>query len=221
MKWLSQQNIGSVNDLHSYTCDKSQLLAILNRPTSDSIVLGSSQSMTLLDSEKIKKTQIEICKRKTGGGLVYIDKVHDIWIDIYIPTTSSLYEINISKSFNWLGNTWIETLTELNRQLEPNLQIVKTKSKTDELSSLVCFAGLNHGEVLYCDRKVVGISQRRNKELAKFQCQLTYNDPYFPLLNYIEDTTKIKNVRPQKTLNELKFDGETVFNTFLQKLSAL
>ncbi len=40
----------------------------------------------------------------------------------------------------------------------------------DPWSSLVCFAGVGPGEVLVGGRKAVGISQRRTKEWARFQC---------------------------------------------------
>ena len=35
---------------------------------------------------------------------------------------------------------------------------------------MVCFAGIGPGEVLVGGRKVVGISQRRNRGGARFQC---------------------------------------------------
>jgi lipoate-protein ligase A len=39
-----------------------------------------------------------------------------------------------------------------------------------EWSELVCFAGLGPGEVTVGGRKVVGISQRRTRDAARFQC---------------------------------------------------
>ena len=39
-----------------------------------------------------------------------------------------------------------------------------------EWSRLVCFAGTGAGEVLHGGRKVVGISQRRTRRAARFQC---------------------------------------------------
>ena len=39
-------------------------------------------------------------------------------------------------------------------------------------SELVCFAGLGPGEVTVDGRKVVGISQRRTRSGARFQCAL-------------------------------------------------
>jgi hypothetical protein len=38
------------------------------------------------------------------------------------------------------------------------------------LSDVVCFAGLGPGEVTIGGRKAVGISQRRTREAARFQC---------------------------------------------------
>jgi lipoate-protein ligase A len=39
-----------------------------------------------------------------------------------------------------------------------------------EWSDLVCFAGLGPGEVTVDGLKVVGISQRRTRDAARFQC---------------------------------------------------
>jgi hypothetical protein len=41
-----------------------------------------------------------------------------------------------------------------------------------EWSSRVCFAGTGAGEVLAGGRKVIGISQRRSRNGARFQCAL-------------------------------------------------
>jgi lipoate-protein ligase A len=41
---------------------------------------------------------------------------------------------------------------------------------TSAWSSLVCFAGLGPGEVTVGGRKAVGISQRRTRDAAGFQC---------------------------------------------------
>ena len=45
-------------------------------------------------------------------------------------------------------------------------------------SKLVCFAGLGPGEVSVGERKAVGISQRRTRVAARFQCALYHRwDP--------------------------------------------
>ena len=46
----------------------------------------------------------------------------------------------------------------------------KGPMRTDRWSRLVCFAGLGPGEVTVDGRKVVGISQRRTRAGARFQC---------------------------------------------------
>ncbi len=42
-------------------------------------------------------------------------------------------------------------------------------------SDLVCFAGLGRGEVTVAGRKVVGISQRRTRDGARFQCAVLHH----------------------------------------------
>jgi hypothetical protein len=43
--------------------------------------------------------------------------------------------------------------------------------QADALGRLVCFVGVGPGEVLVGDSKLVGISQRRVRAGARFQCQ--------------------------------------------------
>ena len=95
----------------------------------------------------------------------------------------------------WLGEVFAKELADLsNIALELHRgALIKTA-----WSSLICFAGRGPGEVFTQDgRKVVGISQRRTREWARFQCAISLqwkpalllellNEPY-PTISDIED----------------------------------
>src|SRR5690606_24455396 len=52
-------------------------------------------------------------------------------------------------------------------------------------SRLVCFAGLAPGEVTVEGRKVVGVSQRRTRTSARFQCAVLHHWDPEPLLDVL------------------------------------
>jgi hypothetical protein len=52
-------------------------------------------------------------------------------------------------------------------------------------SRLVCFAGVGPGEVLVGERKVVGMSQRRTRDGARFQCVVHRSWDAEPLLDLL------------------------------------
>ena len=50
------------------------------------------------------------------------------------------------------------------------LRVHRGGLERSSLSDLVCFGGLGPGEVTLHGQKVVGVSQRRTREMARFQC---------------------------------------------------
>ena len=52
----------------------------------------------------------------------------------------------------------------------PGLSVHTAPIRHSEWSRRICFAGVGGGEVMLGDRKVVGISQRRVRAGARFQC---------------------------------------------------
>jgi lipoate-protein ligase A len=84
---------------------------------------------------------------------------------------------DVGDSSLWLGEVFLHELTSLGQE---NLEIHRGALTKSKLSSLVCFAGRGPGEVFTHDgRKVVGISQRRTREWARFQCAVSLKwDPY-------------------------------------------
>jgi lipoate-protein ligase A len=65
-----------------------------------------------------------------------------------------------------VGEAWAAALGELGVSAE----VHRGPLVRSEWSTEVCFAGLGPGEVTVDGRKVVGISQRRTRAAARFQC---------------------------------------------------
>jgi len=139
----------------------------IHRVDRPALVLGSTQRAPLLDTEGAEQAGIEVCQRRSGGGLVYVDPENSLWIDVIVPRGHALWNDDIGLAFNWVGETWAEALTATGL---PGLTRVHTgKLMHPDWGRLICFGGLGPGEVVVGGRKIVGLSQRRTRDMARFQ----------------------------------------------------
>jgi hypothetical protein len=86
-----------------------------------------------------------------------------LWVDVVLPRGDDLWDDDIGRATHWLGDAWAGAIGD--RAFVHRGSMVR-----NEWSDIVCFAGLGPGEVTVDGRKVVGISQRRTREAARFQC---------------------------------------------------
>ena len=141
--------------------------------TQTAIVLGSRQHESLLNVELCMRDSIEIVKRRSGGGIVFLEPNKHVWLDVVISRDDELWNDDVAKASWWLGEVWINTLNELGLE---NLSVHHEPLQSDAWGDLLCFAGIGPGEVVLNNSdgvsKVVGISQRRTRDSARFQCTL-------------------------------------------------
>lgn len=86
-----------------------------------------------------------------------------LWLDVLIPVGDLLWNDDIGRASHWLGEAWAEAIGH-------GAEVHRGAMVATEWSKLVCFAGLGPGEVLIAGKKVVGLSQRRTRAGARFQC---------------------------------------------------
>jgi len=137
-------------------------------PAAPALVLGSTQSESLVESIRCAELGIEIVRRRSGGGVVLLAPGQTIWIDVLLPAGHPLWRTDIGESALWLGDAMAETISRFSGEA---YTVHRGAMERSPWSSLVCFAGRGPGEVF--DRagsKVVGISQRRTRGWARFQC---------------------------------------------------
>ena len=149
----------------------------INQPA---LVLGSRQNSGLINVAQAQLDGVEICQRRSGGGLVFIDPAQHCWIDVIVPYGSRLWVSDVSLSFHWLGATWAQAIWSLLKyepqtKAKPDGTAIRPEVHTGSYSAgdsqgLICFDSLGPGEVTIDGRKVVGISQRRTKQGCRFQC---------------------------------------------------
>ena len=135
--------------------------------TSSAIVLGSAQPESDVDVDAAARLGVEIVRRRSGGGAVLLDPADPVWIDVEIGRGDPLWDDDVSRSMVWLGAVWVEALARLGLG---GAVVHEGAMHGSPLARVVCFAGLAPGEVTVDGAKVVGISQRRTRAGARFQC---------------------------------------------------
>lgn len=130
------------------------------------LVLGSTQRETDVDLRALDAFDVELVRRRSGGGAVLLVPGQTLWIDVELPRHDELWDDDVGRASHWLGRSWMVALADLGvRAAVHSGGVLETA-----WSRRVCFGGLGPGEVTVDGRKVVGISQRRTREGARFQC---------------------------------------------------
>jgi lipoate-protein ligase A len=146
--------------------ERSIVVLDVARPT---LVLGSSQKDDVVDWDRVRRRGAEVVHRRSGGAAVLVEPGAAVWVDVTIPAGDPLWDHDVGRAFHWLGAAWAEVLAAV---VPPGVATrwYDGPMRSTPWSALVCFAGLGPGEVTVDDRKVVGLSQRRTREAALFQC---------------------------------------------------
>ena len=143
-------------------------VAVVQGSVDRALVLGSTQPESMVDRAACAANGVDVVRRRSGGGAVLVEPGSVIWVDLLIGPTDPLWSDDVGRSTWWVGEAWAEALQGAGLG---DLDVWKGPMVRNALSPLVCFAGLGPGEVVDARRrKVVGISQRRTRHGALFQC---------------------------------------------------
>ena len=134
--------------------------------TAPAVVLGSTQRLEVVDARRAAAAGVHVVRRRGGGGAVLVGPGEIAWVDVFVPTGDDLWSADVAVAFHWLGAAWTAALADVGVDAiwHDGTQCTTTWSR------LVCFAGLGSGEVSVDGRKVVGLSQRRNRAGSLFLC---------------------------------------------------
>jgi lipoate-protein ligase A len=170
--WELRQLTGRAADLHAEPLPEAPARAVwVLDATAAALVLGSTQSEQLVDSEAAAAAGIEVARRRSGGGVVLVLPGETAWVDVIVPAGDPLWDDDIARAAHWLGRAWQSALAELGVGAT---DVHEGPLACGPLGRLVCFATVGAGEVTVPGadgpRKLVGISQRRTRAAARFQC---------------------------------------------------
>lgn len=172
----------AVNPLEGFGAGNAARIVRVRTVTCPAIVLGVAQRDDVIDGAAAQANGIAVVRRRSGGGAVWLDASSVSWIDVLIGVNDPLWRTDVGEAFWWLGDLWANGLRTYDSSLD--VAAYRGSLRTNEWSKLICYSGLGPGEVTIGGAKVVGISQKRTREAALFQCGLLHGWDPSMLLHY-------------------------------------
>jgi lipoate-protein ligase A len=127
------------------------------------LVLGSTQHEDVVDRAALEARGAELVRRRSGGGAVWLEPGGTLWVDLLLPRGDPLWDDDVGRAAHWVGAAWAAAIGN-------GATVHRGGMVCSAESGRVCFAGLGPGEVTIDGRKAVGVSQRRTRAGARFQC---------------------------------------------------
>ncbi len=165
--WTIERGFGPASSLHGLADPPSPTrTARVLQVDGPCLVLGSSQSLNLIDSERAAAAGVAVARRRSGGGAVYLDAGRQVWVDLFIPRGDRLWDDDVVRAASWAGELWRAVVASF---ADEPVAVHRGRSTGDRWGRLICFAGLGPAEVSAGGRKIVGVSQRRSRDWTRIQ----------------------------------------------------
>jgi hypothetical protein len=109
--------------------------------------------------------------------MVFLSPGKQMWLDVVIPKDDRLWIDDVGRAAWWLGDVWLAAIESFATARKINAHVHRQDLVRGKYGDRVCFSGAGPGEVMTLDdadnpAKIVGISQRRTRDLARFQCTM-------------------------------------------------
>lgn len=181
-EWNVERREGTAQELHDADPGAACRQLIVHEVTRPAVVLGSTQRIDGADAVADARG-LDLARRRSGGGAVLLVPGAQLWVDVVVPAGDPLWEDDVERASWWLGDAWAAALAEAGAG--PSTVVHRRGVSDRELGRAACFAALGPGEVEVAGRKVVGISQRRTRAYARFQCVVYVRWDPTPLLEVL------------------------------------
>ena len=70
----------------------------------DALVLGSAQSLDVVDVQAAAVAGVEVVRRRSGGGAVLVQRGEMTWFDVVVPAGAGAVPDDVTASMRWLGH---------------------------------------------------------------------------------------------------------------------
>jgi lipoate-protein ligase A len=170
----------SAAELHHRRLEPRRIVVVCDADA-PAVVLGSAEPWEHVRADG----PLPAIRRRSGGGAVLVGPGNPLWVDVIVPRGDPLWDDDVGRAAWWLGDAWVRALVAVGVDGADAHRAAMTRPPW---SDRICFAGLGPGEVTRSTRKLVGIAQRRTRELALFQCAVPIVWDVDPLLNVLELT---------------------------------
>lgn len=166
--WVVERHRGSAADLHALDWPDPVVPTVwVLEVDAPAVVLGSTQKAESVDVDRLAAGGIALARRRSGGGAVLLEPGGSVWIDVLLPRDDPRWVDDVGRSFTWLGHAWVAALADLGIV---GARVHAGALECGRFGKQVCFAGIGPGEVTVDGLKIVGLSQRRTRAGARFQC---------------------------------------------------
>ena len=167
--WAIQHSHGDAGAFHAIDPAPARAASFhtVDRPT---LVLGSAQTEAEVDARVASTMGVDVVRRRSGGGAVLLLPGEFVWLDLVIPVGDPLWRTDVAQAMVWVGDLWRRALAQDAATVHAEAMV------RADWSRQVCWAGVGTGELMLGGSKLVGISQRRTRDLARFQtmCHLRW-----------------------------------------------
>jgi lipoate-protein ligase A len=137
------------------------------------LILGSGQKLSEFDLQACRRAGIALHRRSSGGTAVLAEP-DQLMLDIALPASHRLYRHDVTESYRWLGEVWVEALALLgvSARIIPVAEARADRQHLDDLTRRSCYGGRSPYEVLADGRKVLGLAQVRRRYGALLQASV-------------------------------------------------
>jgi lipoate-protein ligase A len=167
-RWSVQRLAGSAGLLHRLGIPSApRRLLRWCHAVGPALVVGSAQPEAHVDRGAAAAAGLDVVRRRSGGSSVVVGPGRALWLDVIVPAGDPLWDDDVGVAPLWLGRAWAAALAALG---VAGARVHEGRVERAPWSGYVCFGGTAPGEVRVPEGKVVGISQRRARGAALFQC---------------------------------------------------
>jgi len=170
--WEIRHPRGSVAEGHAALGSITSRAVLRHYVDRAAVVLGSGQQDFPGLASRAESVGLDVVRRRSGGGAVMLRPEGMMWVDLLLPRGDPLWDDDVGRSSSWLGAAWVDALAVVGVESD----VHRGTHTTGLTGRAICFVSRAAGEVLCGDRKVIGISQRRDRSGARFQCAVLFGD---------------------------------------------